>query len=122
MKALGISATGMVWHSKPTLMSSPNRTSPTQKHPVLQRLVRVQDLVYQSFASAGSLTSEEGTAPPVSTEYCLGVNGRVSATTCKAVDPDGKPKWTSPIEGAAISPLNRPDGDTGIHPRWEFPA
>ncbi|HBM40239.1 MAG TPA: flagellar basal body rod protein FlgG, partial [Sulfitobacter sp.] len=72
MKALGIAATGMLAQQTNVDVIA-NNIANANTTGFKSGRAAFQDLVYQSFASAGSLTSEEGTARPVGTDIGLGV-------------------------------------------------
>lgn len=110
MKALGIAATGMLAQQNNVDVIA-NNIANANTTGFKSGRAAFQDLIYQSVDSAGTLTSEEGTARPVGTDIGLGVQ---SAGVIRhniqggLIQTDNQTNIA--IEGRGYFVVNRPDG------------
>tara|TARA_R110002012_G_scaffold78878_2_gene200857 strand:- start:128 stop:913 length:786 start_codon:yes stop_codon:yes gene_type:complete len=110
MKALGIAATGMLAQQTNVDVIA-NNIANANTTGFKSGRAAFQDLVYQSFASAGSLTSEEGTARPVGTDIGLGVQAAgVIRHNIQGGLIQTENQLDLAIEGRGYFTVNRPDG------------
>ena len=110
MKALGIAATGMLAQQTNVDVIA-NNIANANTTGFKSGRAAFQDLVYQSFASAGSLTSEEGTARPVGTDIGLGVQAAgVIRHNMQGGLIQTENQMDLAIEGRGYFTVNRPDG------------
>ena len=110
MKALGIAATGMLAQQTNVDVIA-NNIANANTTGFKSGRAAFQDLVYQSFSSAGSLTSESGTARPVGTDIGLGVQAAgVIRHHAQGGLIQTEKQLDLAIEGRGYFVINRPDG------------
>ena len=110
MKALGIAATGMLAQQTNVDVIA-NNIANANTSGFKSGRAAFQDLVYQSFSSAGSLTSESGTARPVGTDIGLGVQAAgVIRHNAQGGLIQTENQLDLAIEGRGYFVINRPDG------------
>ncbi|HDZ82180.1 MAG TPA: flagellar basal-body rod protein FlgG [Roseobacter sp.] len=110
MKALGIAATGMLAQQTNVDVIA-NNIANANTTGFKSGRAAFQDLVYQSFSSAGSLTSESGTARPVGTDIGLGVQAAgVIRHNAQGGLIQTENQLDLAIEGRGYFVINRPDG------------
>ena len=110
MKALGIAATGMLAQQTNVDVIA-NNIANANTTGFKSGRAAFQDLVYQSFNSAGSLTSESGTARPVGTDIGLGVQAAgVIRHNAQGGLIQTENQLDLAIEGRGYFVVNRPDG------------
>ncbi|SFE86232.1 flagellar basal-body rod protein FlgG [Sulfitobacter brevis] len=110
MKALGIAATGMLAQQSNVDVIANNIANANTTGYKAGRAA-FQDLIYQSVRSAGSLTSEQGTARPVGTDIGLGVQavGVIRHNTQGGLV-QTENQMNLAIDGRGYFIVNRPDG------------
>ena len=110
MKALGIAATGMLAQQTNVDVIA-NNIANANTTGFKSGRAAFQDLIYQSVHSAGTLTSEEGTARPVGLDIGLGVQ---AAGVIRHNQQGGliqtENQLDMAIEGKGYFIVNRPDG------------
>ena len=110
MKALGIAATGMLAQQNNVDVIANNIANANTTGYKSGRAA-FQDLIYQSVHSAGTLTSDAGTARPVGTDIGLGVQ---SAGVIRHNTQGGlvqtENQMNLAIDGRGYFIVNRPDG------------
>lgn len=110
MKALGIAATGMLAQQTNVDVIANNIANATTTGYKSGRAA-FQDLIYQGVHSAGTLTSEDGTARPVGTDIGLGVQaaGVIRHNTQGGLI-QTENQLDLAIDGRGFFVINRPDG------------
>lgn len=110
MKALGIAATGMLAQQTNVDVIA-NNIANANTTGFKSGRAAFQDLIYQNVRSAGTLTSEEGTARPVGTDIGLGVqaSGVIRHNTQGGLV-QTENQLDLAIDGRGYFVVNRPDG------------
>ena len=110
MKSLGIAATGMLAQQTNVDVIA-NNIANANTTGFKSGRAAFQDLIYQGISSAGTLTSEEGTAKPVGTDVGLGVQaaGVIRHNTQGGLV-QTENQLNLAIDGRGYFIVNRPDG------------